>query len=177
MRNDGWMDTMTFKASDWHFDNARALFDAARDAARECERCRLQIERMASSEGLKAQRYDAIGHGSGVSDPMRQTDRRIDFENRKREVIENDEALMDYAFCVLYGADRNSGASSLVGEFPADVVWWHWLGDLTWTATANMLDASKSWCMSESARLFREVDRARGGSDGFEPIIGQPFSV
>ena len=168
---------MTFKASDWHFSNTRALFDAARDAARECERCRRQIERMESSEGLKAQRYDVIGHGSGVSDPMRQTDRRIDFEQRKREVVENDESLMEYAFCVLYGADRNSGASSLVGEFPADVVWWHWLGDLTWTATADMLYASESWCMSESARLFREVDNARGGSDGFEPIIGQPFSV
>ena len=168
---------MTFKASDWHFASARALFDAARDAARECERCRRQIERMESSEGLKAQRYDVIGHGSGVRDPMRQTDRRIDFEQRKREAVEDDESLMDYAFCVLYGADRNSGASSLVGEFAADVVWWHWLGDLTWTATANMLDASESWCMSESARLFREVDKARGGSDGFEPIIGQPFSV
>ena len=168
---------MTFNASDWHFANTRALFDAARDAARECEKCRLQVEKLESSEGVKAQSYDSAVHGSGDSDPMRPTDRRIEFERRKHDIIEDDEALMDYAFDVLYGADRESGASSMVGEFPADVVWWHWLGDMTWAATANMLDASESWCMSESARLFHEVDKARGGSDGFEPIIGQAISV
>ena len=168
---------MTFNASDWHFTNARALFDAARDAARECEKCRLQVEKLESSEGVRAQRYDAIGRCSSTSDPMRPTDRRIEFERRKHDIIENDESLMDYAFDVLYGADRESGASSLVGEFPADVVWWHWLVDMTWAATANILGASESWCMSESARLFHEVDKARGGSDGFEPIIGQAISV
>ena len=107
---------MTLKASDWHFANTRALFDAARDAARECEKCRIQVEKLESSEGVKAQSYDATGHGSSPSDPMRPTDRRIEFERRKHDIIEDDEALMDYAFDVLYGADRESGASSLLAS-------------------------------------------------------------
>ena len=163
---------MTFKASDWHFANTRALFDAARDATREYDRCRRQVERLESSEGVRAQGYDATGHGSVPGDPMRATDRRMDFERSIRDTIETDNEMMDYAFDVLYGSDRESGAAALVGRFAADVVWWHWLADLKWDATADMLGKSSRACQDAARRLFRAVDEARGDSDGFEPVIG-----
>lgn len=55
--------------------SAREYFETVRDAAVELDRTRRTLERMRARTQPKAQRYDAVGGGSGHSDP---TDRVVE---------------------------------------------------------------------------------------------------
>lgn len=51
---------------------------------------------MREREGVRAQTYEAIGRGSGASDPMRMTDSRMDAEREaKRELSQYEDAVED----------------------------------------------------------------------------------
>ena len=55
-----------------------------------------RIRSMMAREGVRAQSYDAIGRGSGASDPMRLTDARMDAEESARsELARYEEAVAD----------------------------------------------------------------------------------
>ena len=139
---------------------ARDLFDAARTAATECERTRRMLLAMeAAEQGGRASLDSKIARGS-ISDPMRRVDARIDREAAWRVRIEENESLMDYATCVLYGSEQDGkgGIAVLLGTAYADALWWYYLGHETWERTGEIVGYSKSRCKSMRDVAFDLVD-------------------
>ena len=122
---------------------AREFFESAREAARDAERIRRQLDAMESRalslggggyEGRVRSTPDPDRIGASVSAMLDQTDRL-----REREA--EDYAVIDAACRVLYGADNRSGLYALVG-WPADAIYHHYLALRTWEETAAMLGYS-----------------------------------
>ena len=124
---------------------AREFFESAREAARDAERIRRQLDAMESRalslggggyEGRVRSTPDPDRIGASVSAMLDQTDRL-----REREA--EDYAIIDAACRVLYGPDNRSGLYALVG-WPADAIYHHYLALRTWEGTAAMLGYSVS---------------------------------
>lgn len=122
---------------------AREFFESAREAARDAERIRRQLDAMES-------RALTLG-GGGFEPRVRSTpdpDRigasvsaMLDQGERLRERADEDYRAIDAACKVLYGADNRSGLYALVG-WPADAIYHHYLALRTWEETASMLGYS-----------------------------------
>ena len=122
---------------------AREFFESAREAARDADRIRRQLDAMESRalslggggyEGRVRSTPDPDRIGASVSAMLDQTE-------RLRERADEDYAIIDAACRVLYGADNRSGLYALVG-WPADAIYHHYLALRTWEATAAMLGYS-----------------------------------
>lgn len=139
--------------------SARNLFDAARSAAMECERTRRMLLAMELREGGSGGEGAKVNGGS-VSDPMRRVDARLDMEAQWGARIEENEQLMDYATCVLYGRDQDGkgGITALLGSACADALWWHYLGCETWVIAAHMVGYSDKWCKQMRSVAFDLID-------------------
>lgn len=142
------------------FTCARDLFDAARAAAMECERTRRMLLAMEATEGMAGHGMTERVRSGSVSDPMRRTDARIDKERLWQARIEENEELMDYATCVLYGREQDGkgGVCALLGSAYADILWWHYLGCETWESTGSMVFYSESRCKQMRDIAFDLVD-------------------
>lgn len=126
------------------YQTARELFEAAREAARDAERCRRQLEAM-------ERRADGLG-GGGFEPRVRSTpdhDRMagrvaalVDQGDRLERRQAEDYRLIDAACAVLYGDESDGGLYALVG-WPADAIYHHYLALRTWDETADMLMYSK----------------------------------
>lgn len=126
-----------------HYASARDFFEAAREAARDAERIRRQLDSM-------EQRALSLG-GGGFEPRVRSTpepDRigrgvaaKVDNEAVLRERQQADRALIDAACELLYGADRRSGLYALVG-WPADAIFHHYLALRIWDEVAEMMGYS-----------------------------------
>lgn len=142
------------------YASARELFDAAREAAIECERTRRMLQAMEDAEG-------ATGGGMGpkvsrgsTSDPMRRVDARIDREAVWHRRIEEDERVMDYATGVCYGGetDGKGGVDALLGTAYADILWWRYLAAESWDTVARMVGYSPRRCAELQAIALDFVD-------------------
>lgn len=146
----------------YQFASARELFEAAREASRDAERIRRQLDAM-------EQRAEGLG-GSGfeprvrsTSDPDRMGGRvaaLVDRESILRERQEEDYAIIDLACAVLYGTDNQAGLWALVG-WRADAIALHYLDDLPWSLVAQRM------CYSES-HVKQQASAALDVADGWE---------
>ena len=122
---------------------AREFFESAREAARDAERIRRQLDAMeARSLSLGGGGYE--GRVRSTPDPDRigaSVSAMLDQTDRLREREAEDYAIIDAACRVLYGADNRSGLYALVG-WPADAIYHHYLALRTWEVTAAMLGYS-----------------------------------
>ena len=128
----------------YQFASARELFEAAREASRDAERIRRQLDAM-------EQRAEGLG-GSGfeprvrsTSDPDRMGGRvaaMVDVERKMRERQSWDYAIIDYACAVLYGTDNDAGLLSLMG-WRADAIYHHYIGGMTWAQVGMVLGYSE----------------------------------
>ena len=125
------------------YSSAREFFEAAREAARDAERIRRQLESM-------EQRTLSLGGGGfdprvrSTPDPERISTRIIagfDVTERLQARQEEDYRLIDSACEVLYGEDNRSGLYAMVG-WPADAIYHHYLALRTWEQTADILGYS-----------------------------------
>ena len=141
----------------YSFDSARQLFDAARDAAWECERLRRQLEVMRSASGGGSD--VKVSHGS-VSDPRARVDRMLDREAAWEAAIERDESLMDFATDLLYGDDQmgSGGVAAMIGLVYADALWWHYLGLETWERVGEIVGYSAVRCKQLRDVAFDVID-------------------
>ena len=149
----------------YRFQSARELFECAREASRDAERIRRQLEAMESR---------ALSLGGGSFEPRvsstptggtmeRRVGALIDMEGRLRERQEDDYALMDFACSVLYGGDGDAGLWALVG-WRADALWHHYLGGRTWAATGVLLGYTEQHVWRE-AQVALDVCDAWGIAD------------
>lgn len=148
------------KTFDWHFRDARELFESAREASRDAERIHTQLQHM-------EQRSQSLGGGGfeprvrSTPDPQRMEARSVahmDMEERLRERQEQDYALIDLACCVLYGRDSETGLSVLVPAWWCDALWWHYLDDATWERTADAVHYSAQRCKQVRSIAFDIID-------------------
>ncbi len=125
------------------FASARDLFESAREASRDMERVKRQLDAM----GCRAL---ALGSGgfeprvSSTHDPDRMGARvaaKVDREAVLLRRYEEDRRLVDLALAVLYGTDSDAGLWALVG-WPADAIYHHYLALRTWEETAALLGYS-----------------------------------
>ena len=141
---------------------AREFFEAAREAARDAERIRRQLDAMeARALSLGGGGYE--GRVRSTPDPDRigaSVSAMLDQTERLRERADEDYAVIDAACRVLYGADNRSGLYALVG-WPADAIYHHYLALRTWEGTAAMLGYSVRHVQT-SVRVAFELADANG---------------
>lgn len=142
------------------FASSRELFEAAREASRDAERIRRQLDAM-------EQRTLSLGGGMGervssTGEPDRMAGRvaaLVDMESALRERQESDYALLDLACAVLYGTDAHAGLWSLVG-WRADALAHHYLNGMTWAQVGDVLGYSEQ-------HVWREAQVALDVCDGW----------
>lgn len=83
--------------------DAREYFESARAAQRRIDGRLAAIRAMREREGARAQGYEAIGRGSGASDPMRPVDARIDAERAAMAELAECEREVESARAVCRG--------------------------------------------------------------------------
>lgn len=115
----------------------------------------------------KAQRYDAVGGGSGHSDPMDPMDRVVDvvdFEAVMETRLKRDRELLADAASVLYGEDGSAGVAKGMGSAYADAVYHRALDARTWDAVAREMYMAQSTVIRLYDAAMDYVDSA--GLDG-----------
>lgn len=150
------------KTVPYEFTSARDLFESAREAAMDAERCMRQLERMESS---------ALSLGGASFEPRvsatSETDRMgamvaayVDMQARLRARQDDDYAVIDYATSVIYGRDQDSrgGVAALLSHAHADALWWHYLGCETWEDVAETIHFSVGRCKQMRNEAFDLVD-------------------
>ena len=143
----------------YQFASARELFDAAREAARDAEMVRRQLDRI---EGASL----SLG-GSGFEPRIRSTpdpDRiaravasSVDVGGRLRERQDEDYRLIDFACSVLYGTDSDAGLWALVG-WRADALYHHYLALRTWAEVGALLGYSEQHVWREAMAALDTAD-------------------
>lgn len=135
------------------YRDARDFFESVREASREAERTRLTLLQMEAREGVRAQTYAERVSVGGERDRMAQTDARMDYEERMRERIEEDYALLDLACKVLYGEESGKGGlDALMGSAVADCMSFRYVDARPWPEVAALLGYSR-W----SRRSLRDL--------------------
>lgn len=129
------------------YSDAREFFEAVREASREAERTRLTLMQMEAREGVRAQGYEAQGSSGHMSDRTASTDARMDYEERMRERLEEDYALIDLACRVLYGEESDKGGvEALMGSAVADAISFRYVDARPWKEVAALMGYSHaSW--------------------------------
>ena len=124
--------------------NARDFFESVREASREAERTRLTLLQMEAREGVRAQGYEPRVSIGGERDKMAATDSRMDYEERMRERIEEDYALIDMACRVLYGRESGKGGvDALMGSAVADCISFRYVDARSWSEVAALMGYSR----------------------------------
>ena len=118
---------------------------------------------MREREGLRAQGYDAIGR-SGSSDPMRQTDARIDAEGRARAELAECESLVADARAVCRGVRIANPTHPQWG----DVLELRYVEAMDWDSTGRALGVTGSGARQAARAALDWIDsvglaRAREG--------------
>ncbi len=129
------------------YSDAREFFEAVREASREAERTRLTLMQMEAREGVRAQGYEAQGSSGHMSDRTASTDARMDYEERMRERLEEDYALIDLACRVLYGEESGKGGvEALMGSAVTDAISFRYVDARPWKEVAALMGYSHaSW--------------------------------
>ena len=143
----------------YQFTSARELFEAAREASRDAERIRRQLDAM-------EQRALSLGGGMGervssTGEPDRMGGRvaaLVDMEATLRERQEVDYALLDLACAVLYGPANKGGLAALVPTWWADVLWWRYLDGSTWEQVAEAVGYSPRRCFDVAQTALEVAD-------------------
>lgn len=142
---------------------AREYFEAARSSQRHIDGRLAVILAMREREGARAQSYEAIGRGSGASDPMRAVDARMDAEARARSELAECERVVEDARAVCAGvraANPNHPAWGDVLELRyLDLFEWDRIGralGLTGSGARQACRAALEWVDSVGLAAARE---------------------
>ena len=146
---------------------AQSFFESAREASRDAERCRRQLQAMEA-------RMHALG-GGGAGERVRSTpdphrmsarvDAYVDREAALARRMDGDYALIDAACSVLYGDESAPGLDSEASPVWADVLWWRYLDDATWRAVGSAVAYSPTQCQLFCRRALAWMDEREFRAD------------
>lgn len=134
--------------------SATEYFEQARTSVRAKRRLEQRLRALVESEGVKAQSYTVSAHSSGVSDPMRRTDARMDFEPAAMAEIRAHDEEIDAARAVLERF-RRAEPAQVEG---AVAVEFRYLLDLSWREVAMRLGVSKRAAQWDAAECLHTMD-------------------
>lgn len=129
------------------YRDARDLFAAVEDAARERRDILRELGKMEAREGVRAQSYEPMSRFGSVSDRMAATDARVDYEGEKGPILEQDDALIALAESLIWGpsgGDMTGGVLHVMGYRSAKAIERHYVHLVPFPALA------REWGMSES---------------------------
>lgn len=122
---------------------SREYFEAARAAQRLIDGRLTALRSMRAREGVRGQTYEAIGRGTGASDPTRATDERIDAESRIRSELGALEREVEGARAVCRGVRAANPSHPLWG----DAIELHYIELMGWAEIGRYLG-----CTGEAVR-------------------------
>lgn len=122
---------------------SREYFEAARAAQRLIDGRLTALRSMRAREGVRGQTYEAIGRGTGASDPTRATDERIDAESRIRSELGALEREVEDARAVCRGIRAANPSHPLWG----DAIELHYVELMGWAEIGRYLG-----CTGEAVR-------------------------
>lgn len=126
--------------------SARTFFEDVREAARDAERVRLQMQRLEQqAAGMGAQGFEP--RTRSTPDPHRMESAVLRYVERERQLearVDADYDLIDRATRVIYGPDEDGrgGVALHVGTLAADALWWRYCDDAPWKQVASALGSS-----------------------------------
>lgn len=127
--------------------SASDFFIAVRSAASEAARTERQLEQMRVREGVRAQSYNAVSGGTRTDvNKTGQVIARLDFEDRMRDRLKCDYALIEEGTSVCYGEDNRGGIASLLGSEYADCLWFRYCAAEPWSVVATKVELSERQC-------------------------------
>lgn len=143
-----------------NFESSRELFEAAREAAIDAERCRRELaeaERHALAMcGPSLEPRVMGGNGDRVGNAVAAL---VDREAELHARVERDYALIDAACEVLYGRDGMSdGLAALMPLWTADAIYHRYLALRTWDETEWLVGRCRSRIRSQVAVAFDLMD-------------------
>lgn len=141
------------------YASAREFFEAAREAARDAERIRRQLDAMdETSTSLGCSGFEPRVRSTPDPDAIgRRVSAAIDQGERLRRRQEEDYALIDAACAVLYGTDSDAGLWALAG-WRADAIYHHYLALRTWAEVGDMLGYTAEHVCRESMAALEMAD-------------------
>lgn len=122
---------------------SREYFEEARAAQRLIDGRLTALRSMRAREGVRGQTYEAIGRGTGASDPTRATDERIDAESRIRSELGALEREVEDARAVCRGIRAANPSHPLWG----DAIELHYVELMGWAEIGRYLG-----CTGEAVR-------------------------
>ena len=143
------------------YADARAFFEAVRDASREAARIQGRASAMQAGEGLRGGGGFEPRVRSSNADPtgMARVDARIDYEAANERRLSEDYAMLDAACRLLYGPDgRGGGLEHIMGGAVADCMWWRFCAGESWAVVALSCGYSKSQCRRLCAQGLNACD-------------------
>ena len=165
----------------YQFADARDLFESAREASRDAERIRRQLEAMEqrtlSLGGGMGQRVSATGEPDRLGGRVAAL---VDMQEALRDRQRADYELLDIACAVLYGPANEGGLAALVPTWWADVLWWRYLDGSTWEEVAAAVGYSPRRCYSvaqaalDTADAYGLARTSRGRGVASEPANEGP---
>ena len=142
------------------YAHARDLFEAARDAAKDAERCGAELLAIDSAPAIGSPSFEARVRGSRDPDRMgRRAAAAIDRKGQLERRIDSDYDLVDAATFVLYGRDGMSdGLASIAPPWWADAIYHHYLSLRTWEDTADLVGYCSRYVQRGVAAAFDLMD-------------------
>ncbi len=124
------------------YNSARDLFKATQNAAQEAAHIELALEQAKTRELPHAQSYEQRIKTGHVTDALLPTDMRIQLEEKKREILAQDKALVEYAYSILYGTQTTSGLSELIDIQTCEIVEHKFIHNMKWIAISALFNIS-----------------------------------
>jgi hypothetical protein len=149
---------------------ARTFFEDVREAARDAERVRLQLQRLEQqAAGMGAQGFEP--RTRSTPDPHRMESGVIRIIERERQLearVDADYELLGRASRVLYGPaeDGRGGVASHVGTLAADALWWRYCADSQWKEVASALGSSVTTVQAAASYALEWLDETGEWMEG-----------
>lgn len=141
------------------YENARELFEAARDAAIERDRARAQLEKMRHRTLGGSSSIAGGGHGgkkdingTGASIAI------VDYESMMRSRLADDERLLTVAAALTYGKNGREGVAAILGTEYADVLFWRYLNAETWVSCGNICHIAPATAKRRAMMAIDAID-------------------
>ena len=142
--------------------SAVSFFLEVREAARDAERVRLQLQRL-EQQALSLGSQDFEPRTRSTPNPRRMECAIVRYTDKEKQLearAEADYELLGRASRVLYGPDEDGtgGVASHVGTLAADALWWRYCDDAPWKRVATALGSSVTTVQAAASYALEWLD-------------------